>query len=70
MCEIREIRDQLVSEDIGVLEQSLRFASARGAQEAQEALVGGAGARRELFHAHPQGDALGDEGEGQYQANR
>lgn len=35
MREIREIRDQLVSEDIGVLEQSLRFASARCAQEAE-----------------------------------
>tara|TARA_B100000614_G_C14518247_1_gene481512 strand:+ start:781 stop:1470 length:690 start_codon:yes stop_codon:yes gene_type:complete len=35
MREILEIREQLVSEDIDVLEQSLRFASARGAQEAE-----------------------------------
>ncbi|MEH6720782.1 MAG: hypothetical protein V7704_18030 [Aurantimonas endophytica] len=35
MREIREIREQLVSEDIDVLEQSLRFASARAAQEAE-----------------------------------
>lgn len=35
MREIREIREQLLSEDIDVLEQSLRFASARSEQEAE-----------------------------------
>lgn len=35
MREIREIRDQLTSQDTQVLEQSLRFASARRGQEAE-----------------------------------